>query len=185
MTNAQHLSSPSLVGRRHRRRGEMSPLVALALAGGIAAIIAVGVAAYGDDTRTKASADIEYDKLVAIKNKVIRTFGTRYINLGQPTAAQFAQSGLAPASMVVGNTVVNGRNGAVSLSGSFIEFWLTSSNITLDDCLTIAGRFGDDPSARLFARDSQEAVSGPFSGDGLTNLCGTSGSRNLSILFQP
>ena len=186
--------SPTTLRRNPRRRGNMVPLVALAIAGGIGALLLINTVSFGNDTSSKATADGEYEKLVAIKNKVIKTFGTRFTNLGTPTPAEFAQSGLAPASMVVGgNTVVNGRNGAVSIANSGgTAFVIQSVGITADDCMASGSRFSEDPTVSSLTSDvgggvtyTRAASQLPLSGDNLATLCGTANARTLQIVIAP
>ena len=188
------LSPLTSTSRRGFRRCGDQNLIGYAIAAALTVAAVVGIVALGQNTRDTAFADSECDKLISLKENIASTFGGRFTNLGNPlSGANLSTSGLPPTSMVVGATVVNGRNGAVSVVGApggvTTQFTITSLAHTQTDCLGIAARMSKDTSVVSIAVAGGSTMTRaggqfPLTGANLTTLCSTA-NEDITITFSP
>lgn len=167
--------------RRLRRRGEMSSLVSIAIAGGIAAVLIIGVVAYGNDTSNDAKADAYFNQIVAFSNEMQSRFGSDYIRFGfaAGSPARIAALRMVPENAISGGYAITPYGGTMAANASSrTSFYVQlrdpsqgSTAVPADACVSIANRLNTSANVTGFNTINGVSYALPLSHSQAVALC--------------
>ena len=166
--------------RPHRRRGNMVPLVALAIAGGIGALLLINTVSFGNDTSSDAKVDDFYNAIIHIETQMRARYASDFTRFGE-----FANSGQRLANLkmvnegrIVGGIATTPWGGVMQANGvSRTRFYLLIRNVALtpavplDACVNIINRLSGKPGVASFWGAGSSDIWSPVSHAQAVSLC--------------